>query len=139
MNTYNEKFWSALDGLVAQSQVVIDRPRGSRHPRFPEIIYPLDYGYLEGTAAMDGDGIDIWQGSDGSDVGAIVSSVDLVKKDSEIKLLIGCTQQEQQLVYEFHNQREFMAGVFVPRPRLTKNQPLEAGFYNTIILFGELW
>ena len=41
-------FWQALDRLFTSLPLRIDRPKGSSHPKFPEMIYPLDYGYLEG-------------------------------------------------------------------------------------------
>lgn len=34
--------------------VTMDRPLGSRHPRNPGMIYPVNYGYIEGTMAPDG-------------------------------------------------------------------------------------
>ena len=37
--------------------VTMDRPLGSHHPRHPDIIYPVNYGYVEGIMAPDGD----WQ------------------------------------------------------------------------------
>jgi hypothetical protein len=58
-----EDFWDFLERLVASSRPVVDRPKGSRHPRYPALVYPLDYGYLEGTQAMDGGGVDFWRGS----------------------------------------------------------------------------
>ena len=72
-------FWQTLDKLVAESKIVIDRFKDSQHPKYPDLIYPLDYGYLEDTTAMDGGGIDIWIGSDGDDVDAIICTVDLIK------------------------------------------------------------
>ena len=33
---------------------VIDRPAGSRHPRYPDMIYPVNYGYVQGVFAGDG-------------------------------------------------------------------------------------
>lgn len=36
--------------------VKIDRPIGSRHPKYPELIYPINYGYVEGV--MGGDGME---------------------------------------------------------------------------------
>jgi len=33
---------------------VIDRPLGSRHPRFPDMIYPVNYGYVEDVIGGDG-------------------------------------------------------------------------------------
>ena len=71
----NPAFWQALDTLVAQSKIIIDRPKGSAHPRYADFVYPLDYGYLKNTAAMDGEGIDIWLGSRPcGTVGAIMGS-----------------------------------------------------------------
>jgi inorganic pyrophosphatase len=34
---------------------------------------------------------------------AIVCTVDLFKRDAEIKLLLGCSQDEQQTILHFHN------------------------------------
>jgi inorganic pyrophosphatase len=39
--------------------VVMDRPLGSRHPRYG-FVYPVNYGYLPGTQAPDGDAIDAY-------------------------------------------------------------------------------
>ena len=112
----NDNFWNAIDTLVCSGKIIIDRPRGSTHPRFSNIKYDLDYGYIENTASMDGDGIDVWRGSlQSGTVDAIICIVDLMKKDSEIKLLIGCTEEEMHTVYEFHNKTEFMIGILIRR------------------------
>ena len=109
-------FWDAIDTLVRGSEVVIDRPKGSHHPRYPQITYPVDYGYLKNTASMDGNGIDVWRGSDSSvKIDAVVCTIDLQKKDSEVKILIGCTSAEMKLIYEFHNQNETMKGLLIER------------------------
>lgn len=42
---YDHDFWSAIDTLVSSGKIVIDRPKGSTHPRFPHIRYDVDYGY----------------------------------------------------------------------------------------------
>ena len=113
---YTSEFWAALDKLAETSQIVIDRPKGSAHPRFTQYIYPLDYGYLEGTSSMDGEGIDLWLGTDpAKKLTAILCTVDLIKRDSEIKLLLGCTEEEIQTILEFHNQSEMMRGMLVRR------------------------
>ena len=109
-------FWGALDRLVAESEIVIDRPKGSAHPRYPDFTYPLDYGYLKRTTAMDGGGIDIWRGAcPAGKIDALMCVVDLLKRDSEIKILIGCTEEEKALVYKAHNGSAFMKGVLVRR------------------------
>ena len=114
-NIENNGFWNALDKLVSESKIIIDRPKGSHHPKFPEYINPLDYGYLEGTSSMDGDGIDIWKGTEGNDIDAIVCTVDLIKKDSELKIFIGCNEEEKQSVLSFYYENENMKGILIRR------------------------
>ena len=115
MDGYNGDFWKVLDELVSSSEIVIDRPRGSVHPRFPNFIYKVDYGYLKDTASMDGAGIDVWVGSGDKKVDAIMCIVDLMKRDSEIKILVGCTEEEKLEVYKTHNETQYMKGVLIRR------------------------
>ena len=98
-----ESFWTHLEALVKSSELVIERRRGSCHPRHPGLVYPLDYGYLKGTSGGDGADIDVWRGSlpEGR-LNAVVCTVDLEKRDAEVKLLLGCTRAEQQAVGAFH-------------------------------------
>ncbi len=99
-----DAFWQALDMLVETSTITIDRPKGSAHPRYPDFLYPLDYGYLAGTASGDGAGIDVWVGSlPEQRVTALLCTVDLGKRDAEIKLLLGCTQEEARDLLAIHN------------------------------------
>lgn len=111
----NDEFWNALDELVKSSDIVIDRPKGTTHPRFPDFVYKVDYGYLKETTSMDGAGIDIWVGTDEKKIDAIMCIVDLMKKDSEIKILIGCTEEEKQIIYQTHNETEYMKGILIRR------------------------
>ena len=112
---HNVEFWNALDELVNNSEIIIDRPKGTSHPKYPDFIYRVDYGYLKDTTSMDGAGIDVWVGSDEKKVDSIMCIVDLMKKDSEIKILIGCTEEEKEIVYETHNETPFMKGVLIRR------------------------
>lgn len=96
-------FWRALDTLVSTSRLVIDRPAGSAHPRYPALIYPLDYGYLDGTTAADDGGIDVWLGTlSERRVTGVIAAVDLRKRDAEIKILLACTPAEAQLALATH-------------------------------------
>lgn len=117
MNTMeNTAFWQLLDELVRNSEIVIDRPKGTAHPKFPNFIYKVDYGYLKDTASMDGGGIDVWVGSkDDREINAVICIVDMLKRDSEIKILIGCTEEETALVYETHNETDSMKGILIRR------------------------
>ena len=58
-------------------------------------VYPLDYGYLEQTVSGDGEGVDVWLGASGNrQVTGAVCTIDLTKRDVEVKLLLGCSAEE---------------------------------------------
>lgn len=45
-----------LKQLLGESvTVIIDRPLGTTHPNHNDIIYPVNYGYIENTFAGDGE------------------------------------------------------------------------------------
>ena len=35
--------------------VTVDRPLGSFHPKHPDLYYPVNYGYIKGVMAPDGE------------------------------------------------------------------------------------
>jgi inorganic pyrophosphatase len=40
--------------------VKVDRPLGSTHPKHDDIVYPVNYGYIEGVEAPDGEDVDAY-------------------------------------------------------------------------------
>ncbi|HWT27366.1 MAG TPA: hypothetical protein VN131_05455 [Mobilitalea sp.] len=64
---------------------------------------------------MDGGGIDIWRGTVREQkIDAIICTVDLKKRDSEIKILIGCMEEEKEKIYQTHNASS-MKGIMIRR------------------------
>jgi coenzyme F420-0:L-glutamate ligase/coenzyme F420-1:gamma-L-glutamate ligase len=119
-----QEFWSFVDRLVASCSVIIDRPRGSRHPRYPDLVYPLDYGYLDKTTAVDGGGIDVWIGTlDEHTADALILTVDLKKQDAEIKILLGCSDADMQGILDFVNSSS-MRGILIRRSLASPGQQL---------------
>ena len=109
-------FWQAMTDLITTNATIVDRPRGSTHPRYPNQIYPLDYGYVEDTMTSDGGGIDVWIGSLNSTdkiLTGILCTFDTLKRDAEIKLLIGCTKEDIQIIQDFHKE---MHTLYIPNP-----------------------
>jgi inorganic pyrophosphatase len=81
------------------------------------MVYTMDYGYLDGSRSGDGNGIDVWRGSDlGAGLVGVLCSVDIVKSDSEVKLLIDCTEGEIEAATRFMN-NQYMSAIVVRRPR----------------------
>lgn len=115
MIRYEKDFWKYWDELIKSSDIVIDRPKGSPHPKYDDFIYPLDYGYLEGTLSMDQGGIDIWCGSaEKKEINALIFTIDMHKKDAEAKILYACTKEEIDIVYSAMND-ESMRGCLILR------------------------
>lgn len=109
-------FWQRLDSLLERSRIVIDRPKGSTHPRFSDIVYALDYGYLDGTTSTDGEGLDVWLGSDpDKKLDAVICTVDLDKGDAELKLMVGCTPEEKAYIERFYNEYPDMGAKIIER------------------------
>jgi inorganic pyrophosphatase len=122
--TPDTSFWHAMTELLTTNAIIIDRPKGSSHPRYGEALYPLDYGYLENTTSSDGGGIDVWLGSlnpvmnnSAKTLTGILCTFDTLKRDAEIKLLIGCTEEDVQAIQEFHQD---MCTLYVLNPMVTK-------------------
>lgn len=118
MNAYenNAFFWQKLDTLYLSSQLVIDRPKNTCHYKYSNLIYPVDYGYLKDSMGSDQAPIDVFKGSNKSTkVEAIAVSVDILKKDCEPKLIVGCSDEEIQRILAFLNQTEFQKAVLLRR------------------------
>jgi len=108
-------FWDLLQQLVNTNLITIDRPKGSTHPRYPGRRYPVDYGFLAGTTSIDAGEVDIWVGSQSEKrvVGALCT-VDLLKRDTELKIVIDCSDEEIHAIMNFVNTTQMQA-IFIKR------------------------
>ncbi len=112
----NILFWQKLDTLVLSSTLVIERKKGTAHPNYPNLIYPCNYGYLKDTHSSDMGEIDIFVGSrHASQTDTIIVAVDVLKKDAEVKVLLGCTEEEETGILHFLNQTDFQKTIIVRR------------------------
>lgn len=47
-----------MEGVILIGDIVkvtVDRPMGSYHPEHKDMYYPINYGYVEGIMALDGE------------------------------------------------------------------------------------
>lgn len=110
----NHKFWNALDRLLNETEIVIDKPKGTIKD---DLIYPVDYGCLKGTKSSDYEGIDVYVGSmENPLIDAVICTVNLYKKESEVKILFGCDEKEKEAVYHIYfGSRETLHGILIRR------------------------
>lgn len=112
----NAYFWQKLDTIYLSSKLEIDRPKDSVHYKYSNLIYPVDYGYLKDTTGTDMDPIDVFKGSlPSNQIQAAVISADILKKDCEVKLIVGCSEDEVYDIMAFLNQTEFQKAVLIQR------------------------
>lgn len=112
----NAFFWQKLDSIYFASSIVITQPQGSTHSTFTNLVYPVEYGYLNDTLSQDELGIAIYKGKGSAySVEAILVAADILKKDIEVKLLVGCNEEEVEMILRFVNQTEFQKTILVRR------------------------
>ncbi|MBA3027298.1 MAG: inorganic pyrophosphatase [Desulfobacteraceae bacterium] len=110
-----DTFWKRLIRILNESEMVIDRPKGSSHPKYPKIVFPIDYGYLKNTSGGDGNEIDVWLGSlENKVLIAIACTVDILKRDTEIKLIVGCNDHEIETIKQFYTS-EYMSTIILKK------------------------
>jgi inorganic pyrophosphatase len=93
----SDLFFQTFETLIEKNGISIDRPKGSAHPRFPDLVYPINYGFIKDTHSQDREGIDIFLGDlDNRHVVGVICTVDIIKNDSEVKVLVACSEANIQ-------------------------------------------
>ena len=108
--------WLQWEALIRSRGITIDRPKHRPHPRYPDIIYPLSYGYINETISSDGEPVDVFVGTAPTGLVGLLHTTDYREADYESKLLYNCTPTEIYTVHGFINyDRTLLEGVLVLR------------------------
>lgn len=97
----------------------IDRPIGSLHPRYPGMLYPINYGYVEGVTAEDGQAQDVYVlGTDEAieTFEGIVIAVYRRFNDAEDKWIVslnGAGYSDEEILQAIHFQEQYFDGELV--------------------------
>ena len=93
--------------------VIADRPMGSCHPEYPDMYYPVNYGYIEGTMAADGEEEDAYilgvQVPVSKYTGRIIAMIER-KNDIEHKWVVapdGVTFSKEEIANLTHFQEQY--------------------------------
>ena len=95
--------WERWERLILSEGILLDRPRETPHPRYPDIIYPMDYGFIRNTISSDGSGVDVFVGSGLEHLVGMIITRDYRQGDREIKFLWRCLPTEIYLAHGFIN------------------------------------
>ncbi len=90
MNRLIEKMKSIEKYLGKKVEVIIDRPLGSKHPKY-DYYYPVNYGYIPDTISGDGEEIDAYVLGESNPIDrfcGIVIGVITRENDNEDKLVV---------------------------------------------------
>ena len=97
----------------------IDRPIGSCHPRHSDMIYPINYGYVSGIIAGDGDEQDVYvfgtaepiQSFEGKVIAVYHRTNDV--EDKWIVSLDGSDYSDEEILKAIHFQEQYFEGELI--------------------------
>lgn len=112
----NAFFWMKADTLFLSGKLNLTKKKGDVHDTFKNLIYPTDYGHLTDTISGSEEGISVYAGSgDRNQISGLIIAADILMKELDVKMLIGCTDEEIHTVLRFLNQTEFQKTVLIRR------------------------
>lgn len=122
----NAFFWQKLDTLLYTLDYKQIRAKGDVHPKYTNLVYPLEYGYLldpdnEGSVVAK-----VFKGSlSPKKSDQIILSVDILQKDIDVKILMGCSVEEQMMILKFLNQTAFQKTILIRRDDITPDWAID--------------
>ena len=107
-------FWQKVNTLFLSSGLTIIRKKGEHHPQFANLIYPVDYGYINETKSTNGHGISLYAGSENRNkITSLVMAVDILGREMDVKVLVGCSLEEEEAVLRYLNQTDYQKTILV--------------------------
>lgn len=97
----------------------IDRPLGSRHPEYPDMIYPINYGYVDGIFAGDGEEQDVYVLGTDKPLEKFEGKVIAIyhrTNDSEDKWIVSLDEREypdKEILEAIHFQEQYFQGKLI--------------------------
>lgn len=97
----------------------IDRPKGSRHPRYSDMIYPINYGYVEGVISDDGQEQDVYVLGTDEPIETFEGRVIAIYhrfNDAEDKWIVsfsGSDYSNKEILQAIHFQEQYFEGELV--------------------------
>ena len=104
-----------LEKMIGKDvEVYIDRSIGSTHPKYNNIIYPVNYGYMKEITAVDGDYQDVYVLGEENKIDYCVGKVyAVVERDNDVEdKLIVTTDDRDYSIEEIKAKIDFQEKYF---------------------------
>ena len=105
--------WRRWERLINDRGIVIDRPRGQPHPRYPDMIYRCDYGHVPGTTAGDGEELDVFVGAEHGGLVGLINLTHQPSGISEPKLLVNMSRADADGLLAFLDRGDPRPGLYL--------------------------
>lgn len=110
----NAYFWQKVDAAYMSGDYKVVYTKGSKHPHYPELIFPCNYGHVN----IGGDNetaLRVFKGSKREKVDALVVCANLLEKDLSTIVLVGVSEDEEEAILRFLNSNDFQKTIIVRR------------------------
>lgn len=112
----NGQFWQKIDSLLLSLEYQKVVNKNSSHPHYQSLVFPVEYGHLC-------DGNDKFKKVCGAFMGSLkenscdslIVCCDLLLTQIDVKLLIGCTDDEKKSCLTFMNDITFQKAILIER------------------------
>ena len=108
-------FWQKMDSLYLSAEFVITDKKGGCVKDFPDLLYPCDFGYLKMPKHDLQSEIKCFKGTKGESIGQAVICANIIDKCIDVRLLIGCSDDEQYEILRFLNLLDQQKAILVRR------------------------
>ncbi len=112
----NGQFWQKIDSLLLslEYQKVVDK--NSAHPNYTSLVYPLEYGFLSDINEKNKKVCGVFKGSlNTMNCDCLIVCCDLLLTELDVKLLVGCSEEEKKSCLSFLNGITFQKTILVQR------------------------
>ncbi len=110
----NAFFWQKVETLLLSGNLKMEKKKGDVHSTFGNLIYPTDYGHLVDAKGAGEYGVSVYVGTGNHmEISALVVAVDILTKELDVKMLVGCNDDEIEDVLRFLNQTDYQKTVLI--------------------------
>lgn len=109
-------FWQKLDTLIFSGKLQVVREKGQASADYPRLRYPVDFCKITDAISAAGMPLYCFRGSlPKAAASAVIVQADILSREVLTKVLVGCTDEECEMILKFINAAEFQKAILIHR------------------------